>query len=80
VSHKFTSRAFSMVANQVVFTMLVYNLLQLHLLGEKRKELNQKTLPHIRQSRQWRDLRITTQSFTIRTIMPCLDCLNLLSS
>ena len=46
---KFTSRAFSMVVNQVVFTMLAYNLLQLHLLRQKRKELNQKTLPHIRQ-------------------------------
>lgn len=44
-----------MVANQVVFTMLVYNLLQPHLLGGKRKELNQKTLPHIRQARHWRD-------------------------
>ena len=46
---KFTSRAFSMVVNQVVFTMLAYNLLQLHLFRQKRKELNQKTLPHIRQ-------------------------------
>jgi len=46
---KFTSRAFSMVANQVVFTMLAYNLLQLHLLRKGRKQLNQKTLPSIRQ-------------------------------
>ena len=46
---KFTSRAFSMVVNQVVFTMLAYNLLQLHLLRQKRKELNQKILPHLRQ-------------------------------
>jgi hypothetical protein len=46
---KFTSRAFSMVVNQVVFTMLAYNLLQLHLLRRGRKELNQKTLPNIRQ-------------------------------
>lgn len=46
---KFTSRAFSMVVNQVVFTMLSYNLLQLHLLRQRRKELNQKILPHIRQ-------------------------------
>jgi hypothetical protein len=46
---KFTSRAFSMVVNQVVFTMLAYNLLQLHLLRKGRKELNQKTLPSIRQ-------------------------------
>jgi len=46
---KFTSRAFSMVTNQVVFTMLAYNLLQLHLFRQRRSELNQKTLPHIRQ-------------------------------
>ena len=45
----FTSRAFSMVVNQVVFIMLAYNLLQLHLLRQGRKELNKKTLPHIRQ-------------------------------
>ena len=46
---KFTSRAFSMVINQVVFIMLSYNLLQLYLLRKGRKELNNKTLPHIRQ-------------------------------
>lgn len=46
---QFTSRAFSMVVNQVVFTMLAYNLLQLHLFRQKRRELNQKTPPHIRQ-------------------------------
>ena len=46
---KFTSRAFSMITNQVVFTMLAYNLLQLHLFRQNRKELNQKTLPYIRQ-------------------------------
>ncbi len=46
---KFTSRAFSMVVNQVIFMMLAYNLLQLHLFRQKRKELNQKILPHIRQ-------------------------------
>lgn len=45
----FTSRAFSMVVNQVVFIMLAYNLLQFYLLKQGRKELNQKTLPHIRQ-------------------------------
>jgi hypothetical protein len=45
---KFSSRAFSMVVNQVVFTMLAYNLLQLHLLRKGRKELNKKTLPNIR--------------------------------
>lgn len=47
--NKFTSRAFSMVTNQVVFTMLAYNLLQLHLFRQRRKELNSKTLPQIRQ-------------------------------
>ena len=46
---KFTSRAFSMVINQVVFIMLSYNLLQLYLLRQGRKELNKETLPHIRQ-------------------------------
>jgi hypothetical protein len=46
---KFTSRAFSMIVNQVIFMMLAYNLLQLHLFRQKRKELNQKILPHIRQ-------------------------------
>ena len=45
----FTSRAFSMVVNQVVFIMLAYNLLQVYLLHRGRKELNQKTLPRIRQ-------------------------------
>jgi len=45
----FTSRAFSMVVNQVVFIMLAYNLLQFYLVKQGRKELNQKTLPHIRQ-------------------------------
>jgi len=44
---KFTSRAFSMVVNQVVFIMLSYNLLQLYLLRKGRKELNNETLPHI---------------------------------
>ncbi|MFC1814535.1 hypothetical protein ACFL0M_01065 [Thermodesulfobacteriota bacterium] len=38
-----------MAVNQVVFTMLAYNLLQLHLLRQGRKALNQKTLPSIRQ-------------------------------
>ncbi|MDD4985572.1 MAG: transposase [Dehalococcoidales bacterium] len=45
----FTSRAFSMVVNQVVFIMLAYNLLQIYLLHHGRKELNRKTLPRIRQ-------------------------------
>jgi len=44
----FTSRAFSMVVNQVVFTMLAYNLLQFYLLREGRKELNKKPMPFIR--------------------------------
>jgi hypothetical protein len=45
----FTSRAFSLVANQVIFIMLAYNLLQVYLLRQGRKDLNQKTLPRIRQ-------------------------------
>jgi hypothetical protein len=45
----FTSRAFSMVVNQVVFVMLAYNLLQIYLLHRGRPELNPKTLPRIRQ-------------------------------
>ena len=45
----FTSRAFPMVVNQVVFILLAYNLLQIYLLNRGRKELNQKTLPRIRQ-------------------------------
>ncbi len=45
----FTSPAFSMVINQVVFIMLAYDLLQIYLLRQGRKDLNQKTLPRIRQ-------------------------------
>lgn len=45
----FTSRAFSMVVNQVVFIMLIYTLLQLYLLRPGRKELNKKPPPRIRQ-------------------------------
>lgn len=45
----FTSQAFSMVLNQVVFIMLAYDLLQIYLLRQGRKDLNQKTLPRIRQ-------------------------------
>ena len=37
-----------MVVNQVVFTMLSYNLLQLYLLRRARKELNKMTPPRIR--------------------------------
>jgi len=45
----FTSRAFSMVTNQVVFIMLAYNLLQLYLLRQGRRDLTKKTPPLIRQ-------------------------------
>ena len=41
--------AFSMVINQVVFIMLSYTLLQRYLLRQGRTELNNETLPHIRQ-------------------------------
>jgi len=44
----FTSCAFSIVTNQVVFTLLAYNLLQLYLLRRGRGELNKKTPPRIR--------------------------------
>jgi len=46
---KFTSRALSIVVNQVVFSMLAYNLLQLFLLNKGRKELNKKTVLRVRQ-------------------------------
>jgi hypothetical protein len=39
----FTSRAFSLVVNQVVFTMLAYDLLQIYLLRKGRQEINAKT-------------------------------------
>jgi hypothetical protein len=45
---RFTSRAFSMVVNQIVFVALAYNLLQLHLKRKDRQELNSQTLPQIR--------------------------------
>ena len=38
-----------MVVNQVTFIILAYDLLQIYLLHQGRKELNQKTLPRIRQ-------------------------------
>jgi len=44
---KFTSRAFSLVVNQVIFVALTYNLLQLHLKRKGREELNRRTLPRI---------------------------------
>lgn len=48
LSH-FTSRAFSMVVNQVAFSLLAYSLLQLYLLRQGRRELNPQTPPRIRQ-------------------------------
>lgn len=45
---RFTSRAFSMIVNQVVFIFLAYNLLQIFLFHQDRKNLNSKTLPAIR--------------------------------
>jgi len=44
----FTSRAFSLVVNQVVFVMLAYNLLQLFLLRNGREKFNAKTPQSIR--------------------------------
>jgi len=49
---QFTSRAFSLVVNQVIFMMLAYNLLQLFLLHKGRQDLNSKTLPQVRQHLQ----------------------------
>jgi hypothetical protein len=44
---KFTSRAFSLVVNQVIFVALAYNLLQLYLKRQGREELNRRTLPRV---------------------------------
>ena len=45
----FTSPAFSLVVNQVVFILLTFNLLQLFLLRQGRKDLTNKPTPFIRQ-------------------------------
>lgn len=44
----FTSRAFSLVVNHCIFTILVYNLLQIYLLRKGLKDLNKKTPLHLR--------------------------------
>jgi hypothetical protein len=44
---EFTSRAFSLVVNQVIFVALAYNLLQLYLKRHGREELNRRTLPRV---------------------------------
>jgi hypothetical protein len=44
----FTSRAWSLLVNQIVFIILAYNLLQLYLLRKKRQDLTAKTAPRIR--------------------------------
>ncbi|MCK9365460.1 MAG: transposase [Syntrophales bacterium] len=44
---EFTSRAFSLVVNQVIFVALAYNLLQLYLKRQGRAELNRRTLPRV---------------------------------
>jgi hypothetical protein len=44
----FTSRALSLVVNQIVFVLLAYSLLQIYLVRKRRDELNKKTLPRIR--------------------------------
>lgn len=46
---KFTSRSFSLIANQIIFVSLAYNLLQLHLKRQGRQELNRRTRPRIHQ-------------------------------
>jgi len=45
---KFTSRAFSLVLNQVVFILLTYNLLQVYLLRHKQTEKNRSPFPMMR--------------------------------
>jgi hypothetical protein len=51
----FTSRTLSMVVNQVVFIMLAYNLLQIYLLSQGRKELNRRNVfaRHFEQGDLW---------------------------
>ena len=44
----FTSRAFALVVNQVVFVALAYTLLQLYLRQQGRAELNRRTRPRVR--------------------------------
>lgn len=44
---EFTSRAFSLVVNQIIFVALAYNLLQLYLKRQGREELNRRTLPRV---------------------------------
>lgn len=46
----FTSRAFSLVVHQVVFTLLTYTLLQWHLWRRERQPLNRKTQPRVRET------------------------------
>ena len=45
---QFTSRAFALVVNQVVFVALAYTLLQLFLRQQGRAELNRRTRPRVR--------------------------------
>jgi len=44
----FTSRAFSLIVNQVIFVALAYNLLQVYLKRRGRAELNRRTRPVVR--------------------------------
>jgi len=46
----FTSRAFSLVVNHVVFTLLTYTLLQWHLWRRERASLNRQTQPRVRET------------------------------
>jgi len=45
---RFSSRALSLIVNQVVFVLLAYSLLQIYLIQKGRDEMNNKTLPRIR--------------------------------
>jgi hypothetical protein len=55
----FTSRAFSMVVQQVVFVMLAYDLLQWYLVKKHRREITSKPMPRIRRQ------LLPTASYTI---------------
>lgn len=45
----FTSRAFSLITNQVIFTLFAYSLLQLFLFRQGKQRLNNKPIPKVRQ-------------------------------
>ena len=70
---RFTSRAFSLVVNRVVFTLLAYDLVQLFLWQRGQEAYTHQTLPRIRQ----RLFLPTTTSSCTRTIT--VRCSNLVN-